>query len=454
MKKIAALLLSFLLACFGLSGCAPQDPGQDVSQPEPKVGEPSSSSTGEPLPSASGGVEKLAEPNYPPAAAFEDYDAKEKIQEDNPVDAEFAEAVRAFAYQSASKFLAGGKNGNYSPVSLYLALAVAGSGAGSGTQEEILRTLNAGDKDMAYLSQQSGNLFRLLFADNEVEKLKIANSLWLENTVSWKDEFLQGAKTNGMASVYRVDFQSPDTSKAMGEWVAENTGGLIQPEIQPEKNQILSILNTVYLKAEWVDRFSEAATRPDTFTRADGGKATCDFMNSTYDSRNFARGDGYTAASLGLKGRSSVVFVLPDEGVSPEALLQDAQKAESMFRMENPASGKVIFSIPKFDFGSNIDLKDGLKALGMKQAFEEDADFSGMTDQTAYLSSATQQSHITLNENGVEAAAFTELGYAGAGAPQDLEIAEMILNRPFLYAVMGAGDVPLFIGVCNDPTQK
>ena len=159
-------------------------------------------------------------------------------------------------------------------------------------------------------------------------------------------------------------------------------------------------------------------------------------------------------ASLGLKGRSSVVFVLPDEGVSPEALLQDAQNAGAMFRMENPTSGKVVFSIPKFDFGSKIDLKDGLMALGIKQAFEADADFSGMTDQTAYLSSATQQSHITLNEEGVEAAAFTELGYAGAGAPQDLETAEMILNRPFLYAVMSAEGVPLFIGICSDPTKN
>ena len=454
MKKITAFFLSLLLACSGLSGCAPQNPGNGSTRPESKTGEPSSSSTGEIPPRTGGGVEKLVNPAYPQGAAFGNYDVQQKLQEENPVEEEFIKAVGAFAYQSASQFLADGENGNYSPVSLYLALAVAGSGAEGVTKEEILQTLNAGKKDMDYVSQQSGNLFRLLFADNEVEKLKIANSLWLENTVSWKDGFLQDAKTNGMASVYRVDFQSQDTAKAMGEWVAENTNGLIQPQIQPEENQILSILNTVYLKAEWVDRFDKAATKPDTFTKTDGGKVTCDFMNSVYDSRTFARGNGYTAASLGLKGRSSVVFVLPDEGVSPEALLQNAQNAGAMFRMENPTSGKVIFSIPKFDFGSKIDLKDGLMALGIKQAFEADADFSGMTDQTAYLSSATQQSHITLNEEGVEAAAFTELGYAGAGAPQDLETAEMILNRPFLYAVMSAEGVPLFIGICSDPTKN
>ena len=453
MKKFAALLLAFLLACSGLSGCAGQVPGNGEEQPD-KKGEPSSSGMEESLPASGNSAEKLVSPAYPQATAFEDYDARQKLREENPVEEGFIDAVSAFAYESAAQFLTGSENANYSPVSLYLTLAIAASGAGGNSQEEILQALNAGDKGIDDVSRQSGNLFRLLFADNEVEKLKIASSLWLGNTVSWKEAFLQKAETDGMASVYRVDFQSPDTAKAMGEWVAENTNQTIQPQIQPVENQILSIMNTVYLKAEWVDRFDEAATKPGAFTKADGGSVTCDFMNSSYDSRSFAKGDGYTAASLSLKGQGSVVFVLPDEGVSPEMLLQDPQKAEAMFQMENPASGKVIFSIPKFDFTSKIDLKDGLRALGIKQAFEEDADFSGMTDQTAFISSAIQQSQITMNENGVEAAAFTELGYAGAGAPQDLETVEMILNRPFLYAVMGTENIPIFIGICGDPTKN
>ena len=59
-----------------------------------------------------------------------------------------------------------------------------------------------------------------------------------------------------------------------------------------------------------------------------------------------------------------------------------------------------------------------------------------------------QEVHIGIDENGVEAAAFTEILWAGAALPQGR--AEMILNRPFLYAVKNKGQI-LFVGICQDP---
>ena len=95
-----------------------------------------------------------------------------------------------------------------------------------------------------------------------------------------------------------------------------------------------------------------------------------------------------------------------------------------------------------------------LAKLGMEKAFDETAEFTAMTDDPVWIDSATQMVHVGINEDGVEAAAYTDLGYAGAGMPQDK--AEMILDRPFLFVIRDSycGYAPIFIGVCVNPSEN
>ena len=59
---------------------------------------------------------------------------------------------------------------------------------------------------------------------------------------------------------------------------------------------------------------------------------------------------------------------------------------------------------------------------------------------------------MAIDENGVEASAFTEIGMAGSALPVDR--AEMILDRPFIFTITDRNGVVMFMGVINDPTQK
>lgn len=79
-----------------------------------------------------------------------------------------------------------------------------------------------------------------------------------------------------------------------------------------------------------------------------------------------------------------------------------------------------------------------------------DADFSGITDGIAFISGVKQQTYISIDENGVEASAFTNIAYAGSAMPEDN--AEMILNRPFVYGITTRSGILLFVGVCINPT--
>ncbi len=410
----------------------------------------------------------IASPEYPDGIASGDYEALSKYRNMNRVSTGGCDALTAFSYNTASPTLSTVEvNGCYSPLSLYYALALAGTGSHGQTQKEIMSLL--GSSDTAQLSQDMGNLYRLLYSDNEITKLKIANSLWLDKEyqgvpVEYKDAFIKNAASMFYASLFTVDFASEDAGPAMAKWISEETNGTLTPEFRPDPEQIMSILNTVYFKDEWVDKFEEQETKPDIFYTAESADVTCDFMNMVNGSHAFVRGDGFLRSDLALKSGAKMVFVLPDEGVSVESLVSDPARLKEVLEGGQFTNGKVTWKIPKFSYESDYDLVDMLKTLGLSSAFTSDADFTGISDQEAFISSVTQQTHIAIDENGVEASAFTLIEYATAAMPVDE--AEMILDRPFLYAiyspsvttVIEAGSTEeiadgrlLFVGICGNP---
>lgn len=443
MKRWIAMLLTMGLLG-SLCACAPKESGPHTKTDDPAGNPPAG--TGEPQP--------LNEVAYPAAVGFEDFEALRAIREQNAIDDAFLAAMDDFAWNSAVAVLATGRgNANYSPLSLYLALSLAATGAQGQTQQEMLSLL--GVADGSKLAAQCAALYRLLYTDNEIGSLKIANSLWLDDEVqgapvSFKRDFLEAATKDFFASVYRADFAAEATAQAMADWVTDNTNGKLTPAFPTDPSQVMSILNTVYFYDEWTDAFRENATKAGTFHAA-SGDVTVDFMNRT-TLAGFIRGKNFTRAMLGLKNGGRMLFILPDAGVDVYDLLQNDDAVREAFQGGADDYGEVIWSVPKFGYGCKYDLADALQRLGMATAFDaEAADFSRVTDSRVWISKVRQETHIAIDEKGVEAAAFTEIGYAGAGMPQGR--AEMILDRPFLYGIVAGNGTLLFMGVCADPSS-
>lgn len=396
----------------------------------------------------------IKSPVYPDSILFDDYNSKLAIRDKNPVDGSFIGSLNDFSYSSGLKILnRQSKNLCYSPLSLYMALALVGTGANGATQEEIFFVLGISGKGKDFLSKQNSNLFRLLYTDNKIGKLKIANSLWLQKGINFKETFMTNAVNNFYASLYSVDFTDNSSAQLMSKWISESTNGILTPKINLEPEQIMSIINTIYFKDEWVDRFDEGNTKPDTFYLGDGNRVKCDFMNMTYGVHMYVKGNGFTSSSLSLKNSGSMIFILPDKGVSIDELFSTPEKTALLFKDENSKNGKVIFKIPKFSFGNDLNMNSMLKTMGITSAFESNADFTGITDSTAFISNIEQQTHISIDEKGVEAAAFTQIQYCGSAQPNET-VAEMILDRPFIFAIKSNQGAILFLGIVNNPVDK
>lgn len=371
------------------------------------------------------------------------------------VDAEFEKALLDFSAKSGEAVLSAGADVCYSPVSLYYALALAGTGAAGDTQREIYALLGAADTET--LSVNMETLYRALYENEKHCKMYLANSVWMREGVTFLDDFTDNAVKNFYAESYTMDFDAAGAGKTIGNWVSEQTKGLLKPDVKLTPQTIAVLLNTVYFKANWVDEFKSKNTRAGTFTKTDGSTLSCDFMHASR-SGNAVAVEGYTKAGLSMEGGWQMFFILPDEGETVDSLLQTFGLAALL---DNSAAEyrKIEWSVPKFAAENELDLAPVLQTLGVEQAFSDtEADFSAMCDVSAlpdgiaYISDVKQGTKLMLDEEGVEAAAYTEIDMnCGSAAPPD-ETITMDLDRPFLYGVQDRNGIVLFLGRCDDPS--
>jgi serpin B len=404
-------------------------------------------------------VTLLAAAQYPESIAHDAYDAQRQVWTENQVTEATSYALNAFSYRTAAAILQGEtESGCYSPLSLYQTLAILASGAQGQTQEELLSLLGMSDLDT--LAEESGKLYRVNYVDDEVNRLKIANSLWLDETASdgttiaYNQDWVLSTAANYYADVYAAEFSNAETAQALGAWIAENTGGFLSPESQElnlDDNTVMAVANTVWYKTQWADQFYESNTTSGDFTLSSGDTVTADFMHRTDDSGRYVSGDGYTKSYLQLN-QGRMIFVLPDEGTDVDSLLTE-DKLWEIFENSDYQDAEVQWSIPKFETSATYgDLADTLQALGVTSAFSLDADFSAISDSPLYVGSLQQGTHISVNEDGVEAASYSLADMmCGASEPEELPVVEMNLNRPFIYLITANDGSTLFIGVVRNP---
>ena len=398
-----------------------------------------------------GPAANLAGIDYPQSAAFDDYETRRTIEQENKVDDAIIDSVNRFSFESAAAVL-GSEEGNacYCPISLYMALALASTGAEGETKMEMMTLL--GEEDTEYLSRQMGMLYRRLYVNNDVSKLYMTNSLWMNEGLKFKQEFVKNAKENFYAAANNLDFSDEGAGETISRWISDNTEGLLEPEIKVDPLYLMYIVNTIYLNDEWSSKFNEDATQEDVFHMADGSTVDAQFMNRTFDT-GVVKTEDYTAVRLNMKETGRMIFVLPDEEMDAVSLLGSSDVLEFVTDTDNSEYGRVELSLPKFGFDSDFKLKESLKSLGMVTAFDDQsADFSGISDVPSFIGGVKQGSRIEIDENGVEAAAYTIIDFAASAEMPDEPIV-LNFNRPFIFIVQSDAGLPLFIGIVQNPAE-
>ncbi len=346
----------------------------------------------------------------------------------------------------------------FSPVNIYLALAMLAEITDGDTKNEILSTLGT---DAASLSDVARSVFLSDYSDDGVVTSKLANSLWLSNTASYNIDKLNELKDKYFASSFSGEMGSNEYNAMIQKWLNDNTGNLLKDaasgvEFKPET--ILALATTIYFKAPWLDEFSKGATDKMTF-HGKKGDVTTDFMHSE-DRGSVYFGDGFKTYSKRFTENGGMMFILPDEGTSVSELFKSKKYETVLFGNygEDSADGKygyksgeVRFSVPKFDVESSFDIVDNLKAMGITSVTDSTkSDFKPVTDTNGVsLDSALHAARVKIDEEGVEAAAFTVM-MMNATAMFQPSVIDFTVDRPFIFVIYDNNNVPTFVGVVND----
>ena len=203
----------------------------------------------------------------------------------------------------------------------------------------------------------------------------------LNENVNFNDNLLQDMAKNYYAHSFSLDFKDDKSLKSIANWVSENTGGKLgndKSSFNLNPDDVMVLINTIYLYDQWIDEFKTDLTKEDIFYLADGSTMNSDFMNRTYGSHSFVKGEGYTASGLSLKNLSQMIFILPDEEISPYELISDEEQFKNIFNNISEGNrnvGEVIFKVPKFNFKSDLELNDLVKSLGIEDIFDSESRF-------------------------------------------------------------------------------
>jgi len=303
--------------------------------------------------------------------------------------------------------------------------------------------------------QKAKALWNAHYIDDGYMKSLLANSIWLDNSLSTNKESIEILADIYKASIFQGDMQSQELLDQLQHWLNKHTDNLLEQNTKGldfDQDTLMALASTLLYRAKWVTEFSTAMTTSDIFHTPDG-EVQADFMSRS-NPDNYYWGDDFGAVKQGIYNSGQMWFFLPDEGVSVEKLLENPQ-VYSLLQDENEYKQQkqliVNFKLPKFDVNCDISLEETLRELGLETAFSpQKANFSSISSQASlYVSSISQASRVLIDEKGVTGAAYT-VNICGAVKPPD-EFVDVVLDRPFLFVIQGHDDVPLFIGIVNSP---
>ncbi len=384
---------------------------------------------------------------------YEMWDAERNLRNETVVQAK--SNLNLFFTDGNIQFLQTESNENklWSPVNAYIGLAMATELTEGETRQQILDLFGAEDTET--LRKQVSVVWESVYQDNSNEICVLANSLWLENGLQYNREAMDAIAYHYYASVYQGDLGSNKTNKDIAAWINNNTGKFLQDstksiELSPET--IMALYSTLYFQAKWSDEFSKSNNTEGVFHMQDGDTQAV-YMNKKLKQMNYYWGENFSAVHLPLKNGSRMWFILPDEGMTVNDILNDGSYMGMLLsnEWEDCKYTKVNLSVPKFDVASTMDLSEGLKIMGVPNVFSENvAEFTKLTtDSPIYLTGANQSVRVQIDEEGVKAATYIELPGAGSAAPPE-EIIDFVLNRPFLFVITN-DNIPLFAGCVNNP---
>ena len=336
-----------------------------------------------------------------------------------------------------------------SPLSMQFLLGMILNGARGETLDEICDVLGYGAGETEAVNEYCLSLLRQLPSMDKKTKLEIANAIFVDDGWPLLDSYKSIVGKNYDAKIDNLNFGEIEKStKIINNWCKDHTNGMI-PKIldQVDPAMLCYLLNAMYFKSEWKDKFSKSLTAYEEFTNERGVMSTVKMMKQERR-YYYYECDCFQAVRLPYgNGAFSMTVLLPKKGFKVADVAKALRETDWDDLRRSFSSTEVDLWLPRFETKYSIKLNDILSAMGMPSSFDSaKADFKAMSNYAGYLSFVKQDAAIKVDEEGTEAAVVSSAGMMKESAmPADNVVFHA--DHPFLYLITEqATGVVLFAG--------
>ena len=324
-----------------------------------------------------------------------------------------------------------------SPTSLNIALGMITNGASAETLAELENYLECNIDEY--------NEFVKGYTENQEEGVNVVNAVWVNENYKLKEDFYNLLIQYYNATHESLDFTNSESVNKINNWVKENTDGRIEKVLNEIPGDTTTILtNVVDFDKKWEEPFEKLQIEEGKFNGEKDVTYLNDFVRCPYYENDYATG----FARYYEGGRYSFIGILPKK--EGEFNVSDLNIEELL---ENGTMEKVDYKFPEFEFEFESSLKQYLKELGITKAFNDNADFSNLLEETEqyYISEILQKTKIIVDREGTKASAATSVIVATNSAMENLP-KQVYLDRPFVFVIYdNKTEECLFIGKVVNP---
>jgi serpin B len=373
-------------------------------------------------------------------------------------DSRITPAMNAFTTASYKQLSGGDANLILSPFNIATALSMALAGARGQTAGEIQAVLHL-HYDATYDAALGALLASLAQAGNGGgNELHTANGLWVQRGFAIQPAFETTLAGNYHAPLTPLDFAAnPEAARSrINRWTEEQTADKIKdllPAGSLDVQTRIVLTSAIYFYGKWQLPFVTSRTQPAPFTLPAGATTEADFMHQT---AHFGYTETPSAQILEMRyAGTGMAFdvLLPKTDTG----LPDLQKSLTVENLTgwlgNLTDRNVEVSLPKFRVESAFSLRQALSAMGMRAAFTDQADFSGIDPKRGLaISAAVHKAFVDMSEQGTEAAAATGLAVHATAMRRPEPPVVFRADHPFVFLIRDTRtEVVLFIGRLTNP---
>ena len=309
-----------------------------------------------------------------------------------------------------------------SPISIYHILSLTANGAANKTLTEMLNALS--EKSLIELNKKNSTISSLFAKFKSVE---LANAVFTR--FNPLDDFQK------MIKEYKAKLDLLKDANQINQWCSNATHKKIPKIVDAISGaDKMVLINAIYFKGIWQQPFDKNNTRLDTFF-GPKNQSKIMFMNSTKEF-DYYEDNGIQAISLNYtKDNLNALIILPKNKSNINNYIKNFTSEKYNMIIGNLTNKKVKLSLPKFEFDFSAELSQNFKNLGMKDAFNGNADFSIMKkEKDIFISSIIHKTYIKVDEKGTEAAAVTAIVMRYKSALLE-PIPVMKVDHPFLFVI-------------------